>query len=322
VKNMSCVKQGKIFFATAFLSIFVFGSLFAQQQAGNNTRRIGLFIGANEGNYGQEKLRFAESDAEAVSRVFSELGGINEEDNIKIPQPQLTPAILNSWLEVIKSQLADAKRNGQRTEFIFYYAGHSERGNLNLGSQPYPTLGLLERIQNIEADTRIVILDMCYAGDAARGESAPISFDGCTVLTSTKANEESVEKTEINSTFFTHSLVTGLRGAADANGDANVTLKELYNFVNEQVRKKTRDQNPQFNSKNTGSEETVLTNTALARARFIIGGDVTGRISIWDNSRKILLSDLTKDNQSVMNLAFDFGDYQLRRLVEYPGGGS
>ena len=315
---MNCGKQGRKFFVTAFLGFFVFSSLFAQQQTGSNTRRIGLFVGANEGNYKQPMLRFAQSDAEAVSKIFSELGGISGNDNILLPQP--SPAYLRYRLDEIKDELANAKRNGQRTELIFYYAGHSDGKNLNLGSQPYPTFALLERIQNIEADVRIVILDMCYAGDAARGEeeSVPISFDGCTVLTSTKANEQSWENREINSTYFTSSLITGLRGAADINGDANVSLKELYDFVDKQVKIKIDNQNPQFNPKNTGSEETVLTNTRRARARFIINSDVTGRISIWDDSREICVSEVIKENQGTMELAFEFGNYQLRLYRENP----
>jgi hypothetical protein len=305
---MNCGKQGRKFFAIVLLGFFVFGSLFAQQQAGSITRRIGLFVGANEGNYKQPMLSYAQSDAEAVSKIFSELGGINGDDNILLRPPER--AYLDYRLDAIRNELADAKRNGQRTELIFYYAGHSSEGYLNLGMQSYATFDLLKKIQNIEADVRIVILDMCYAGGAARGDS-PISFDGCTVLTSTKENEESVEKKGINSTYFTHSLITGLRGAADINGDANVSLKELYDFVSREVKIKTDYQNPQFNPKNTGSEETVLTNTALARARFIIDGDVIGRIKIWDNSRKIYVSDLTKENQSSMELAFEFGNYQL-----------
>jgi len=323
---MNCDKQIRNFFITAFLSVFVIGSLFAQEQT---TRRIGLFVGANEGNPARQgKLGFAQSDAEAVSSIFFELGGTNQkdrerEDNI-LRQPGR--ASLDRRLDAIKKELADARGKGQRTELIFYYAGHSDRIGINLGSERYNTNDLLGRIQNIEADVRIVILDMCYAGNAARGDGdedwVPLSFDGCAVLASTEANEESLEMEEIGSTFFTHSLITGLKGAADDNGDANVTLQELYDFVSKEVKIKTEElkikQTPVFKPKNTGSEETKLTNINLARARFTINSDVTGRIGIWDNSRKILLSDLTKDNQSVMNLAFDFGDYQLRLFRENP----
>jgi len=316
---MNCFMLMKKIFATAFLNILVFGGLFAQQRAENNTRRIGLFVGANEGNPArQQKLEFAQSDAESVSKIFFELGGINREDidNNVLLQPNR--ALLEWRLDAIKNELTGAKRNGQRTELIFYYAGHSDGININLGVQSYPTAILLEKIQNIEADARIVILDMCYAGGVGRGTAVPLVSDGCIVLTSTRENEESWEIREIKTTLFTHSLVTGLRGAADANGDTNVTLKELYDFVNKEVRIKTSDQNPQLNNKSPSSEETALTSTWRAKARFIIGGDVIGRVIIWDNVRKISVSDLTKEQQSVMELAFEFGDYQLRLYRENP----
>jgi hypothetical protein len=314
---MNCGKQGRVFFVMAFLNIIAYDSLFAQENVGNNTRRTGLFIGANNGNSRQGKLEFAQSDAETVSKIFSELGGIKQEDSNILLQPN--PAMLDRRLTAIKSELAEAKKNGQRTEFIFYYAGHSDGDFLNLGFEPYSLDNLLDSIQIIEADIRIVILDMCYAGFAiSRGRNNHfMSHEGCSVLTSTKENEESWEFPEIKSTFFTHSLVTGLRGAADANSDANITLKELYDFVDKEVKTKTNDQqNPQFNPKNTGSEVTVLANIKLARAKFIIGGDVTGRISIWDNTKKFFVSELTKEDKSVMELAFDFGDYQFRLFRE------
>jgi hypothetical protein len=306
---MNCKIQGKKFFTVVFLSVLVIGSLFAQQQAG--TRRIGLFVGANDGGPEQRKLEFAQSDAEAVSKIFFELGGINQEDIHLLLQP--TPDRLSSWLEVIKNELADAKRNRQKTELIFYYAGHSDGVILNLGSESYPRDRLSLQIENIEADARIVIFDMCYAGGSARGASAlPPLFDGSSVLTSTDVTELSWELPAIRSTYFTHSLITGLRGAADVNGDSNVSFKELYDFVSKEVRIKTDNkQNPQFKSKITGSEKTALTYTSRADARFTINGDVTGRIRVLDNVRKIVVSDLTKEHQSPMELALASGDYQI-----------
>ena len=310
---MNYNKQTRKFFAAAFLSVFVLGSLFAQQQAGTNPRRIGLFVGANDGGPEQKKLEFAQSDAEAVSEIFSGLGAIDPKDKFVLLQPD--PARLNSWLEVIKNELADAKRNRQKTELIFYYAGHSDGDYLYLGSEPYPITELSRQIEAIETDARIVIFDMCYAGGTARTTlltlPPPSLFTGSSVLTSTNA-ELSWEIPNIKSTYFTNSLVTGLKGAADVNGDSYVSLKELYDFVSKEVRLKTNNkQNPQFNPKKTGSEEMTLTNTRQARARFTINGDVTGRIRILDNVRKIVVSDLTKDNQNPMELTLDPGDYQF-----------
>jgi hypothetical protein len=169
----------------------------------------------------------------------------------------------------------------------------------------------------MEADTRIIILDMCYAGGAAKGRPVTFTyFDNCAVFTSTKETEQSWEIPDIKSTYFTHSLITGLRGAADANGDANVTFKELYDFVNKEVKIASKElpQNPQFNPRIPGSEGTVLTNTSTARAKVIISADVIGRISIWDNSGNI--SNVNKEDKSAMELALEFGNYQFRLVKD------
>jgi hypothetical protein len=50
------------------------------------------------------------------------------------------------------------------------------------------------------------------------------------MLSSSTADEVSHESERLGGSFFTHHLVSGLQGAADTNGDGQVTLPEVYRY--------------------------------------------------------------------------------------------
>ena len=58
-------------------------------------------------------------------------------------------------------------------------------------------------------------------------------------LTSSSEDEASQESDQIGSSFFTHYLVSGLRGAADASDDDLVTLEEVYRYAREETLTRT-----------------------------------------------------------------------------------
>ena len=56
-------------------------------------------------------------------------------------------------------------------------------------------------------------------------------MQGYAFLTSSSENEAAQESERLRGSFFTHALLTGLRGAADVSGDGKVTLNEAYQFA-------------------------------------------------------------------------------------------
>ena len=51
------------------------------------------------------------------------------------------------------------------------------------------------------------------------------------MITSSAAREAALESAEIEASFFSHHLISGLRGAADTSGDGLVTLAEAYQYA-------------------------------------------------------------------------------------------
>lgn len=66
------------------------------------------------------------------------------------------------------------------------------------------------------------------------------------------ADEAAQESDRIGGSFFTHALVSGMRGAADASGDGKITLTEAYRFAFEETLQRTAQ--TQFGSQHPAYE--------------------------------------------------------------------
>ena len=58
-----------------------------------------------------------------------------------------------------------------------------------------------------------------------------VPFSPPSVLASSTASELSQESEALRASYFTHHLLSGLRGAADADRDGRVTLSEAYRYA-------------------------------------------------------------------------------------------
>jgi hypothetical protein len=98
---------------------------------------------------------------------------------------------------------------------------------------------------------KLVFIDSCYSGGIAGVggvdnerlinslmENAPVIF------TSSSKTEQSWEWESARLGLFTHVLIEGLSGAADANGDRNITIVELGEYVEKTVPSMRAGQNP------------------------------------------------------------------------------
>jgi hypothetical protein len=307
---------------TAALGILLL-MMAAALPAAQGTRRFGIFIGANNGGRDRVTLRYAVTDARQVSRIFTTMGGISGDDNLILVEPTTTD--INRQLTNLGRQAAQARQSGQRTELVFYYSGHSDEEGLRLNREYYGYRELREAINAVQADMMIVILDSCSSGAITRAKGgvkiqpflfdASVTAEGYAFLTSSAADEASQESDTIESSYFTHSLMAGLRGAADTVGDGRVTLNELYRYAYAETLAKTETslygtQHPSFDIQLAGSGDVVLTDIKETSASLLISEDLTGRISIRDNA-DFLVAELTKVSARPMELGLEPGAYRI-----------
>jgi hypothetical protein len=289
----------------------------------NVTRRFGIFIGSNNGGQGRTMLRYAVSDARAIAKVFSEMGGIGGGDAVLLVEPGIRE--INRRIDELHERVLGAKQSYKRTEIVFYYSGHSDESGLLLDRERYDYKDLRERINTIPSDMRIVILDSCSSGAFTRAKGgaktrpflidSSISAEGYAFLTSSSATEASQESDRIGSSYFTHSLLAGLRGAADSVGDGRVTLNEVYRFTYSETLAKTETsrygaQHPSYDIQINGSGDVVLTDIKEISAGLVIDANILGRLSIRDSSDH-LIAEISKTSPKPMELGLQPGLYRI-----------
>ena len=289
----------------------------------SSMRRFGIFIGSNNGGRDRAMLRYAVSDARSVSKVFSEMGGIASGDSVLLIEPTIKE--INSQIDSLQKQVVSSKGKYKRTEVVVYYSGHSDEEGLLLNREKYYYHELRNRINNISADMKVVILDSCASGAFTRikgGEKtqaflidSSLSAEGYAFLTSSSADESSQESDRIGASYFTHSLVAGLRGAADSVGDGRVTLNELYRFAYTETLAKTETsmygtQHPSYDIQVSGTGDLVLTDVRGTSASLAFEEKLIGRLSIRDSS-DYLIAEVTKTAYRQMELGLEPGVYRV-----------
>jgi hypothetical protein len=136
---------------------------------------------------------------------------------------------------------------GRQARVLFYYSGHARAAAIDLGPDELALGELRQRLFAIPATLIVVVLDACQSGAFSRIKGAQPAADfsfnsrqhldtsGIAVLASSSASELSQESVELRSSYFTHHLLVGLRGAGDADGDGQVSIDEAYRYAYHQT---------------------------------------------------------------------------------------
>ena len=270
--------------------------------APSGARRLALIAGADDGGEGRARLRYAASDARAVAAVLRELGGVDEADLQLVVEP--SRAALSSALAALPARVAAARRTAERVEVVVYYSGHSDEDGLLLSGELLPYDSLRAALDSAGADVRLAIVDSCSAGALTRskgGVARPAflldssrEVRGRAILTSTSADEAAQESDRIGGSFFTHYLVSGMRGAADTSRSGRVTLGDAYRFAFAETLARTQStragpQHPAYDIALNGSGDLVLTDLHAAGSTLVLPAALSGRVFVRDSSDRLVV---------------------------------
>ncbi|MEO1053252.1 MAG: caspase family protein [Bacteroidota bacterium] len=208
-------------------------------------------------------LNYTDDDAYKLAMFMKspEGGAIPDERMSLLIDEDATKANI---LSAMKRTFSKARQNDV---IFFYFSGHGKDGAfLPIDYDGYNNALAHADISSIfkssPAKHKIAIADACHSGSLDRSErDAGVanvletyydawenSYGGMALMMSSKASETSIEFRGIRQGVFSHYLIRGMKGEADKDANKVVTIKELYGFVNEQVRKYTNyHQNPVIN---------------------------------------------------------------------------
>ncbi len=285
-------------------------------------RRFAIFVGADYGGRERIPLRYASSDARQFALLMEEMGGVEAGDRRVLIDPDAE--MLRSEFALMRKQVAGGA-DARRTEFIFYYSGHSDEAAVLLGDDRLSYPEIRELIESMQADVSIAVLDSCSSGAFTRQKggtrSRPFLMDdassmkGHAYLTSSSADEASQESDLLGASFFTHFLVSGLRGAADHTRDGRITLNEIYQYAFDETLARTEStqagpQHPSYEIQLTGTGDLVLTDLSVADATLELAPEIQGRVAVRTQGG-LLLAEMEKRPGIPLTVALPPGLYRL-----------
>ena len=238
--------------------------------ATSGMRRIAVIVGANEPPPDRPALRFAHDDASELARVLEQVGGFSQSDVHLLldPHPVDLIATLDSAARTTVASADDVL-------FVFYYSGHSDGQALFPHGEPIALADVRERLERLGARIRVGILDTCRGGSwtqskglsvgppLATADLLNVDTEGTALVSSSSGLEDAHEADSVRGSFFTHHFAAALRGAADREGDGNVTLQEAFDYardrtVRDSARLAKTPQHPSFDLALRGRQDIVL----------------------------------------------------------------
>lgn len=293
-------------------------------EASQVVRRFVLAVGANDGGAKRETLQYAVSDAQNFVQVMETMGGVNV--GVLLSDPRIDH--LEEALHALHNRVASTE--AARREVIIYYSGHADENGLLLGESLFSYARLRNAMDGMEAEVHIAILDACASGAITRLKGgrrqkafmvdASSDMRGYAFLTSSSEDEAAQESDAIGASFFSHYLVSGLRGAADVTGDGRITLNEAYHFAFQNTLEGTERtqggaQHPAYDIKMTGTGDVVMTDVRQTSAGLILAESLQGRFFIRNANRQ-LIAELFKPAGRRVELGLEPGTYRVHMARE------
>ncbi len=292
-------------------------------------RRFALVAGDSQGGAGTRPLRYAERDAKRIYGILTRLGGVREED-----ARLLTGADAGAFRGALAELAARAKAAsaaGDQTLLIVYYSGHAKDGDLRLGDSRLSLDELRLALRDSPIDVRIGLVDSCQSGAIMRSKGARLAPaievarssgttpHGLVLIASSSADEESQESDDINGSFFTHYLASGLLGDADTSGDGKVTLAEAYAYayartVGGTAETRAGSQHPVYLYDLGGAGDVVLTELRPSTGGLSFGAADEGIYVVLDRSRKAV-AEVAKSRGASRRLALAPGSYTVKKRL-------
>jgi hypothetical protein len=304
--------------------------LLSAKTAAAEPTRILVAAGSKLGLPAERPLRFASNDATRVRDVMVSLGGVKPENAHLLSEPtreQLFAAIDRAKAEALRHR-------SEEVALVFYFSGHGDRDALHLGTDRVTVSELSRRLAEVPASLRIAVTDACratrdkgFAADEPFAISATMipQASGQVWLHASSDGEAAQESDELQGALFTHAWLNGLRGAADANGDARVTLDESFAFAHSQTLIRSAKssgvlQKPEAVVSLREGAPVVMTETSARLATLSLPQSRDAHFLVYSAGAKSVLSELWGSPERRLRIRLPPGRYVVHRRAGTMGG--
>jgi len=287
-------------------------------------QRFAVIAGNDQGGQGRARLWFAERDADRMAAAVRELGDFAEK-NVVVLRGKSADEV-RAAVAALDARILQAKAGGERTLLFFYYSGHAGPAGLELGTSRLRYDELRGLINASPADTRVAVVDACDAGRLTQTKGATFAatvdfslpadeVEGTAFIASSAAGEAAQESAAIGGSFFTHHFEVGLRGAADLDGDGQVTLAEAFRYTSVRTTSGTAateagPQHPTYDIRMSGRGDVVLADLRRAEATLRLPPDARALFIVRGPGN--LIAEIPGSTETLA-LALPAGKYKVER---------
>ncbi len=315
---------------TLRLTAILLASLVGSSSAAAGQKRVAILVAHPLGGPNLVPLRYTGNDLERMREVLRTVGDFKRHD-ILVSFGESVDDVTGLFDEATRRIAnASAGDEGDDTLFIFYYSGHAKDGELRLGDTRLSLVDLKKLVEATNATVRVALLDSCRSGSitrlkgAAKGAPITMAIDDATeqmgqvFITASSENEDAQESDDIQGSFFTYFLTTGMRGAADNNDDGNITLSEAYAFayantVSRTVGTRGGTQHPMYRFDLRGTGDVVLTRPGQPTSAIVFAQALAGHFVIFDLGRRVVVAEFDKQSGRPARLAVAPGRYVVKK---------
>ena len=292
--------------------------------------RVLVSIGNDRGLAGEEPLRYAARDARRVARLLNAIGRTRSDETL---------TLTNRGPEAIAKALDRARRlasarHARDVSFVLYFSGHGDQQHLHLDGKRLAMSRLEQLVRRVPASLRLMIIDACRTAGGSRPKGftvedkpfaislrEPAGPSGTVVVFSSSAGEASQESDELGGAVFTHFLLSGLRGAADRDGDRRVTFDEAYAYAYRRTLHRSAAatgslQRPARNLKLAGAGPLVLSWTARARSVLALPAARDVHYLVYTLPAASLVAEAWSDPRRRVDLALPAGTFLVQRRAK------
>jgi hypothetical protein len=197
-----------------------------------------------------KSLKYTDDDAYRMYAFLkSPEGGALADEQIRVLVDE--DATKENILNNITKTFAKA---GPNDVIFFYFSGHGLNGaflpiDFDGNNNKLEHSEIIQVLESSQAKSKIVIADACHSGSLQTAKSTTAqsaietyynafsrSSGGTVLMMSSKAEETSIENNGLRQGIFSHFLIRGLKGGADADDDRLVTINELFEYVEANVK--------------------------------------------------------------------------------------
>lgn len=177
-------------------------------------------------------LKLTVRDAKTIAAIYAING--NTEYSLLLDSQAKKENILKSIRDLFS-------KAGKEDIAVFFFSGHGYIGGFCAYDDIISYDMIRDAMKKSECQNKMMLIDACHSGgiriqNSNNGNDINRTRNSNVMLfLSSRTDEYSIERSDMQNGYFTAFLQKGLRGNADANHDRVITARELFKFVSRGV---------------------------------------------------------------------------------------